>query len=102
MAADTFTRDGIEIRRLKYGRCVREDEWKQFVEINEVYPSARSGCGVSDIGLALTCIIHVKERTVREASSAVQTHSGTRSPPSQTELWVRDPRGVRRVSSGSP
>jgi len=36
MAAKIFTRDGIKIRRLKSGRCVREDEWKQFVKFNEV------------------------------------------------------------------
>jgi len=36
MTADIFTKGDIKIRRLKSGRCVREDEWKQFVKFNEV------------------------------------------------------------------
>ena len=39
MTADILIRDGIQIRRLKSGRCVREDEWKQFVALNEVRSS---------------------------------------------------------------
>ena len=61
MKADIFIRDGIQIRRLESGRCVREDEWRQFVELNEVRSSPRSGCAVSDIGTAFISILHVKE-----------------------------------------
>lgn len=92
METNVFTKDGIEIRRLESGRCVREDEWEQFVELNEVRYSAHSGCDVSDIGAALRSVVHVTERAIREAPSIIQTHSETRSPPSQTELWVRDPK----------
>ena len=72
MAAEVFTIDGIEIRRLKSGRCVREEEWEQFVELNEVCSLALFDCG-SDVGLALTHIVHVKKRAFREASSVIHT-----------------------------
>ena len=39
MSANIFTREGVEIRRLKSGRCVLEDEWQQYVRINEVRSS---------------------------------------------------------------
>ena len=73
LTTEIFTQDGIKIRRFESGRCVREDEWRRFVEVNEVRSSTHSGCGMFDIGVALTPIIHVKKRTVREASSAIQT-----------------------------
>jgi hypothetical protein len=60
MVADIFTRDGIWVRRLKSGRCVREDEWIRFVEINEVRSSTRFCCR-SDVGLDLGCILYDKE-----------------------------------------
>ena len=75
MTADIFIKDGIEIRRFKSGRCVPEDEWKQFVQLNEVRPPAHLGCGVSDIGVASVLVVHAKKRTVREASPVVQTRS---------------------------
>lgn len=102
MTAEIFTRDGVKIRRLKSGHCVREDEWKQFVEINEVRSSPCFGCGISDIGLDLVFIIYVKERTVRGASSAIHTRPKTWSLPSQIELWSRDPQRIYPVSSGGP
>lgn len=58
MPADTFTRDGVEIRRLESGRCVREDEWEQFVELNEARTSAHSSSDASDINAALTYPVH--------------------------------------------
>ena len=77
MTANVFIRDGVKIRRLKFGNCAREDEWKQFVEINEVRSSPNFRCGISDIGLDLGFIIHVKERTIREASSDIYTRPKT-------------------------
>jgi len=77
MTANVFIRDGVKIRRLKFGNCVREDEWKQFVEINEVRSSPNFRRGISDIGLDLAFIIHVKERTIRETSSAIHTRPKT-------------------------
>ena len=38
MTVGVSVKDGIEIRRFKSGRCIPEDEWKQFVELNEVRP----------------------------------------------------------------
>ena len=35
--ADVLVKDGIKIRCLKSGRCVREDEWTEFVQINDVH-----------------------------------------------------------------
>jgi len=56
MATEVFTRDGIEIRRLKSGRCVREEEWKQSVKLNEVRSFALFGGG-SDTGLTFIYIM---------------------------------------------
>ena len=36
MTTNIFIRDGIQIRRLDSGCFVLEDEWRQFVELNEV------------------------------------------------------------------
>ena len=36
MTAEVFVKDGVEIRRLNSGQCVQEDEWTQFVYVNEV------------------------------------------------------------------
>ena len=30
MRTDVFIKDGVEIRRLKSGRCVREGKWQQY------------------------------------------------------------------------
>ena len=80
---DTFTRGGIQIRRLELGHCVRDDEWKQFVELNKVHSSPHSGCAAPDIWIAFISIVHAEERTIRKASSTVHTRSETLPPSSR-------------------
>ena len=46
MAAQVFVKDGVEIRRLKSGQYVREDEWTQFVYVNKVRSSRCHSRGV--------------------------------------------------------
>ena len=36
MTTEVFVKDGVEVRKLKSGRCVPEDEWTQFVYVNKV------------------------------------------------------------------
>lgn len=99
MTADILTRDGIKIK-LKFGRC---DKWKQPIQSSQrVYSSAHSGCGLSDIGIALLVVVFVGKRTFREAPSTIQAHPVTQSLPSQAEFRARNSQRVYPVSSGSP
>ena len=61
MPAEIFTKDGVQVRRLKSGRCVLEEEWEMYTKINEVRFSARSECGAPDIRLGFACIVYVRE-----------------------------------------
>ena len=63
MPAKSFTKDGNQIRQLKSGCYVLEDEWELYTKTNEVCPSTYSGCGTADMGLGLALIVHAQERT---------------------------------------
>ena len=56
MTTEVFVKDGVEVRKLKSGRCVREDEWTQFVHVNKVRSAWVSQGGVC---LTLGQILHL-------------------------------------------
>ena len=67
MQTGVFFRNGIEVRRLKSGHRVREDEWQEYVKINKVSSShlfIRLTSTTPDIGLGLVRVIYAEERTV--------------------------------------
>ena len=103
MTAEVFVKNGVEIRSFKSGRCVREDEWTQFVYVNNVRsPYVSQAWRSSDIRPGPALISYARKRTIREAPYPIPTRLRAWSPPSQAKPWFRDSQRARRISSGSP
>ena len=58
MATEVSVKDGIEIRSLRSGHCIREDEWTQFV--GKVRALAAAWC-LFDITPGLALILHARK-----------------------------------------
>ena len=65
MTTELFVKEGVEIRRLKSGQCVQEDERTQFFYVNEMRsPRRRQWSRLSNIGSGLGFILHAQKRTI--------------------------------------
>jgi len=64
--AEVVTVEGVEVRRVKPGVYVREDEWQGYLEFNEVRPVVHlSPCFPADPTTALESVLHAQTRTIR-------------------------------------
>ena len=59
LTTEVFVKDGIGIRRLESGHCIREDEWTQFAHINQVRSTeVVQAWRPSDVWAGLGFILH--------------------------------------------
>ena len=86
---EVVTVEGVEVRRIKPGVYVREDEWQGYLEFNEVRPVVHlSSCFPADLTVALESVLHAQTRTIRRASSGLFPLSRTRPLSPYVDLRV--------------
>ena len=67
--SELFTAAGVKVRRVRPNIYVREDEWQEYLQFNEVRPVlfVRSP-RFPDTSIALEIVLYVQARAVQGAS----------------------------------